>query len=206
MPGKRRYEWITSRLCLTCGKNFAKQDAVVQSNLRDGQKYCSQACMTESYRGTPEDFWAKVDRRGPDECWPWKAATFKKKGKQMGYGRHAGSGPYTYAHRCAWIFTHGPIPEGRLVMHACDNVLCCNPAHLSLGTDLDNSLDMRRKGRHAGKFTEAQILEIRRKSAEGKTDRELAAEFGTVPRYIWGIRTRRNWKHLPLLDIQQGKS
>lgn len=53
-------------------------------------------------------------------------------------------------HRAAWIVTHGPIPDGLQVLHRCDNPPCCNPAHLFLGTQLDNVSDMNAKRRHGG--------------------------------------------------------
>lgn len=52
-----------------------------------------------------------------------------------------------YAHRIAWETAHGPIPEGMVVMHACDNPPCVNVEHLHLGTQADNIADMNAKGR-----------------------------------------------------------
>lgn len=41
----------------------------------------------------------------------------------------------------------GEIPIGKKVLHKCDFGLCFNPRHLFIGTQRDNVLDMRRKGR-----------------------------------------------------------
>ena len=102
--------------------------------------------MAGRRRKEPEErFWPKVDKRGPDECWPWTASR-----NVTGYGKFSvgGKGGWINASRAAWGFANGaPAPEGMLVCHRCDNPPCCNPAHLFLGTPKDNMRDMIAKGR-----------------------------------------------------------
>jgi hypothetical protein len=66
-----------------------------------------------------------------------------------GYGLfHLGKrGQNTLAHRFAWKYQHGDVPEGLLVCHKCDNPSCVNVDHLFLGTHKDNMRDCRDKGR-----------------------------------------------------------
>lgn len=89
----------------------------------------------------------KVDKRGLDDCWTWMASRFSNGG---GYGQFSiggAGGSAIGAHRYSWDLHFGPIPEGMLVCHHCDNPPCVNPAHLFLGTHVDNALDMVAKGR-----------------------------------------------------------
>lgn len=51
------------------------------------------------------------------------------------------------AHREAYRLQVGPLLEGLVVMHACDNPRCIEPSHLSLGTQTLNMADMWAKRR-----------------------------------------------------------
>lgn len=106
-------------------------------------------------------FWPKVKVGAPDECWEWQAvlrhhrrplpAGSVVKGQ---YGQFRVTSQYsTAAHRMAWQLANGPIPDGKLVCHTCDNRKCCNPAHLFLGTLSDNMRDCSAKGRCRNQFT-----------------------------------------------------
>lgn len=93
-------------------------------------------------------FWARVDVRKQDECWPWIGATKTHSGHGVVPLKNPGQlATTTTAHRVAWALNFGPIPDGQYVLHSCDNPPCCNPRHLWLGTQKDNLHDMAAKGR-----------------------------------------------------------
>ena len=79
-------------------------------------------------------FWSKVDKRGPDECWPWMGAKSRK-----GYGRYFHMYRDVIAHRLSFFIAHGKMPDG-VTDHLCRNRLCVNPAHLEDVTNKENVL------------------------------------------------------------------
>jgi HNH endonuclease len=59
-----------------------------------------------------------------------------------------GTGRRTRVHRLAWeIANRRLVPAGAVVRHSCDNPPCCNPTHLSVGSNADNTMDSIRRGR-----------------------------------------------------------
>jgi hypothetical protein len=78
-------------------------------------------------------FWAKVDTSG-DGCWIWGGYI-----GPSGYGRaYAGPSYYRAAHRMAYEFARGPIPEGLQIDHLCRNRACVKPDHLEAVTQTEN--------------------------------------------------------------------
>lgn len=96
-------------------------------------------------------FWKFVNKNGPIKredlgaCWEWTGARMAD-----GYGLFRFEGKLEGAHRISYILKHGPIPDGKMLLHACDNPPCVNPDHTSPGTNADNLGDMAQKGRARG--------------------------------------------------------
>jgi len=88
-----------------------------------------------------ERFWKKVDKT--DTCWLWT------KGKNpKGYGSFWYVDRDRGAHRVAYEWAHGPIPEGMLLDHKCHVRHCVRPSHMRLATNKQNAEN--RKGAKAG--------------------------------------------------------
>lgn len=85
-------------------------------------------------------FWAKVDKRGPTECWEWVRYL-----NVYGYGQFSVNARVTkLAHRMAYELMLGPIPDGLVIDHLCNNPRCVNPAHMEAVTQ-----DVNAQRRHA---------------------------------------------------------
>lgn len=131
-------------------------------------------------------FWSKISRGGPDDCWRWNAAQQRK-----GYGHLRLGGKDHKPHRISYFLANGPFDNSLQILHSCDNPLCCNPAHLSTGSNDDNVKDCVSKKRHAFgprnghcKLSTETIAEIRRKWHSGRTQRSIAREYGIDQGYV----------------------
>ncbi len=123
--------------CQNCGKSFK----TFPSNK---SHYCGRSCYDIAQRNHPGNVFDHVEMGGDDECW-----NFTGKVTRWGYGRFIVNRIHKNAHRWAFIAANGYDPVGLVVMHSCDNRLCCNPAHLSADTQKANIQDMIAKGRRA---------------------------------------------------------
>ena len=155
---------------------------------------------TRKSRSLEERFWEKVEVRGEDECWLWKASF------QKGYGQIGVKGQSfpEKAHRVSWIIHFGGIPKSMSVLHDCDTPACVNPKHLSLGTQADNLKDMTWKGRrrHGGAFgernkssklSEERVRKIRHLVSQGEKHYRIAKQFGVSRPAISAIIRGETW-------------
>lgn len=121
-----------------------------------------------------------------------------------GYGQIRHNGKTMLAHRVAYELIAGEEPNG-VLLHTCDTPLCCNPEHLTVGTQRDNLQDMRNKGRGVNpphvpgekcgmsKLTDTKVKEIR---SSGLTQRQLATIYGVSQPTIGKILRRETWRHV----------
>lgn len=96
-------------------------------------------------------FWAKVEKRGDDQCWPWTGSK-----NERGYGSMGHCGRLRKATHISYeIANRSPFPAGMVARHTCDNPSCVNPAHIIPGTLRENAMDMvDRRRHHANRRTE----------------------------------------------------
>ncbi len=149
---------------------------------------------------TADQFWSKVAIGPDDQCWLWLGAV-----KRNGYGdaqsRKLG---VQSAHRLAYTFAIGPIPNGICVCHRCDVKLCCNPHHLFPGTRAENNRDRTAKNRQArgsdngnAQLTEWLVKDMRKRYATGKyTVYRLADMFYISIPVAYTILAGKAWKHV----------
>lgn len=141
-------------------------------------------------------------------CWLWTGLVDKKTG--YGFFGSSRSGVEKLVHRIAWSLANGrAVPVGAFVLHSCIGMRSCvNPAHLRLGSAVENSADMVRQGRwnggasyhevrmtgdkHPGvKISDADALLAERWRREGFTYAEIALRLGTSAPTIHSRLKRR---------------
>lgn len=150
-------------------------------------------------------FWAKVDVRGPDECWHWLGTK-----NRDGYGRFVSNKKVISTHRFSLsLATQTALNTPFSALHSCDNPACVNPSHLRWGTQTENMRDAFSRGRmkncassrlgesnFRSKLTKEQVLRIRELSAEKQRQADIAKIIGISLSTVKHIVTYRIWKHV----------
>jgi hypothetical protein len=178
---------MTMKICPWCHTSFTVE------RYQSKRKYCSLSCAVDS----------RIQICGEDECWPWQGTLSKGYGV-VGFSPVFGTGAGD-AHRIAYELHVGPIPEGFVIRHSCDNPICCNyKSHLITGTKWDNTQDavIRHRMAHGERHPQARLTEdivvtCRRLYKEGRSCRSLANQFGCRDSQMVRIITGKRWRRVP---------
>ena len=147
---------------------------------------------------------SKIDKRGVSDCWEWIG--FKSRD---GYGIVQLKGKLIKAHRLAYCEANDKTLadiSNAVVRHSCDNRKCVNPAHLLLGTSVDNTKDRHDRDRDArgsvngnSKLTEDQVKAMRSEFVPWSRTHgaiPLAAKYGVSASLVSQIINRVIWTHI----------
>lgn len=146
-------------------------------------------------------FWALVAPPNENGCRLWTGPQWGGREGER-YGQYTDGRWTYYAHRFAYSVKKGPIPVNGRVLHKCDVRLCCEEAHLFLGTQKDNVRDMAEKGRDRKAFGEdhglarlntEQVLAIFK---DQRTQKTIAKEYGVGLTCVSNIKTGFTWGHV----------
>lgn len=184
------------RQCKTCDKTFLSWEC------HKNHQFCSRQCHHNHLRNASPliDRLVLGTKKMPSGCIEWQKSKHTR-----GYGLTTVNNKSISTHRVSYELFVGPIPDGIFVCHRCDNPPCINPLHLFLGTPNDNMNDMFTKGRNAdlrghrnggAKLTADDVIEIRRRRANGELLRTIAADFGISESTASQIFNRLRWAHV----------
>lgn len=187
------------RNCKICSKEFVPR---TRPNMKPTHGlFCSRTCAIIFRDGgtLKERFLKLVGDKEPNGCIIWK-------GTRIGANGH-GIIARKLAHRLAYEYAFGSIPDGLYVLHKCDNPPCVNPEHLFAGTQKDNMYDMIAKKRSTtvgvkgeenktAKLTTENVIEIRRRVDAGELQDVVRKDFGISTVHIWRIVNRLRWTHV----------
>jgi len=139
-----------------------------------------------------EDVWKRVAVKSTYDCWLWTGGTFNN-----GYGRYAIDQKSRTAHKLVYELVNGNVVPGLVVMHKCNNKLCCNPEHLVAGTVGDNAKHASTSGAFkAGKTGIIGVGFSKKRgywTAQGwKKGRRV--NLYTGPNFEKAVSARKNWE------------
>lgn len=137
---------MQDRRCRHCGEPLTRRAGEGICDWTE-RKSCDRSCHVAWKNSKP--IWltfAELTIVRDNGCIEWQGHSDPK-----GYGRFSAKGEIL-AHRLAYRMHNGPIPDGYMVLHRCDNRLCVNPQHLFVGDNQANMDDMVRKGRSVKRY------------------------------------------------------
>ena len=136
---------------------------------------------------------------GTTPCWIWRWSRTRN-----GYAHVAHHGKTAYVNRIQLGILAQPFLTHQTV-HTCDNPPCVNPAHISVGSILDNAQDRESKQRNnhvrgnrigSAKLLDADVLAIRARVNAGESQASVLRDYEISQAQIGRIVRRESWAWL----------
>lgn len=119
------------------------------------------------------------------DCWLYTGSVNTDGYPSLTRKGYRGIGPGNVkGHRYVYEMTKGEIPDGQVVRHTCDNLLCLNPEHLILGTQLENIKDRSDRGRTSNHVSQEQADKALELRAQGMSQLKAAKIVGCSQMFI----------------------
>jgi HNH endonuclease len=195
---KKIYEQVEVS-CKNCSKKYFVSEGIIANG---HGKFCSRKCKHDSMVIPLKDrFFSSIGLKNDNGFMLWILSTNKD-----GYGKTCDdNNKHVLAHRVAYEFAFGPIPDGMQVLHKCDNPPCCNPEHLFLGThgnNMGDKAEKRRSYRPSGeknvnaRLSEKDVLEIIDMKKQGFSGKEISRVKKVCEGAVSSICSGKSWKHI----------
>lgn len=197
--------------CFQCAKPISRSPYYLKTRKRH---FCNAICKVRYLRDNAEPLMGKLARMTArvDGCLLWNGSRDKD-----GYGLTSIGHKTVRVSRAVWEHHHGPIPDGLMVMHSCDNPPCSDIDHFSIGSGRQNVQDSMNKGRwhtashfrrppgkiargeasNMSKLTEWDVYAIRIWLRLGANKKEIAKRFGVHWSGIYKLNSGEAWAHVP---------
>jgi len=178
--------------CVYCRDEFS----TLKTEIKRGKgKFCSRACANKGALrkslSIKEILYKNISPESNSHgCWLYTKLIMK------GYGHLNINGIKVPAHRVSYELHNSSIPQGMYICHKCDVRECVNPHHLFVGTHLDNMQDKVHKGRAARKLDYENVIEIKRRIANGESDSIISKDYNVNRQTINKIRLKQLWNHI----------
>lgn len=152
-------------------------------------------------------FWSNVLKTDNiEDCWLWQLSSGRR-----GYGQVCfqvdNKDRSIRVPRLSYFLHYKVDPCPFIVLHSCDNPKCCNPHHLSLGTNKENSVDMIAKGRGLNQFSDGEkhpnskltveiVQKLKEAYASGTTQKQLSIDYNIHQSAVSRAINGKRWKSI----------
>ena len=145
------------------------------------------------------------------KCWEWQGAKFCNGYGRLGTSKQICGRKVHRTHIYSYCLSSLTLKPTDLVLHHCDNKLCCNPSHLYAGDHSQNMRDMKLRTSAKGEAHGNSVLNSKDVSvikwlfSEYFTFDQLSTMFGVGRNTTNSIKNGKTWNHVDVCSYSRAE-